>query len=93
MRRPTRREGTRRRTAGVAARHGVTPAQVAIAWVLAQGDDIVPIPGTKRRHYLDENLAAVELKLSSGNLAELNALAALTSGDRYGAQAAKFVER
>jgi aryl-alcohol dehydrogenase-like predicted oxidoreductase len=47
---------------GIAQRRGVTPAQLALAWVLAQGDDIVPIPGTKRRKYLEENIAAVELQ-------------------------------
>ena len=45
----------------IAAEKGVTPAQIAIAWVLAQGDDIVPIPGTKRRKYLDENVAALDV--------------------------------
>jgi aryl-alcohol dehydrogenase-like predicted oxidoreductase len=49
----------------------VTVAQLALAWVLAQGEDIVPIPGTKRRRWLRENIAASQLALSSDDLAEL----------------------
>jgi len=67
----------------VAARHGGTPAQVALAWLLAQGQDIVPIPGTRRRSYLDQNLDALELKLTAGDLAELDTLAGRVAGDRY----------
>jgi len=55
----------------VAAAHKATPAQVALAWVLAQGEDIVPIPGTKRRSYLEQNAAAVELRLSAAEIAQL----------------------
>ena len=51
---------------------GVTPAQLAVAWLLAQGDDIVPIPGTKRRRYLEENVAALELRLSPEDLAAID---------------------
>ena len=68
-----------------AAEIGCTPAQLALAWVLAQGDDIVPIPGTKRRRYLDENIGALAIRLSSTQLAALDAefpLAA-AAGDRY----------
>jgi aryl-alcohol dehydrogenase-like predicted oxidoreductase len=50
---------------------GVTPSQLAIAWVLAQGDDVVPIPGTKRRRYLEENLGALEVELTPGDLAAI----------------------
>jgi aryl-alcohol dehydrogenase-like predicted oxidoreductase len=57
----------------IAQRLGATPSQLAIAWVLAQGPDIVPIPGTKRRRYLDENVAAAGLTLDAGVLAELEA--------------------
>ncbi len=69
----------------IAAARGCTPAQVALAWVLAQGEDIVPIPGTKQRRYVQENIAAVEVELDE---AELNRLAeafplGVTSGDRY----------
>jgi aryl-alcohol dehydrogenase-like predicted oxidoreductase len=65
----------------IAATHDATPGQVALAWLLAQGDDIVPIPGTKRRRYLEENLAALSLTLAPD---EIDRLAALRpSGDRY----------
>jgi aryl-alcohol dehydrogenase-like predicted oxidoreductase len=77
----------------VAARHRATPAQVALAWVLGQGNDVVPIPGTKRRQYLDENLGAVEVKLDSSDLADLNPLASIVSGERYATHAAKLAER
>jgi aryl-alcohol dehydrogenase-like predicted oxidoreductase len=50
---------------------GVTPSQLAIAWVLAQGDDVVPIPGTKRRRYLEENLGALEVELTAEDLAAI----------------------
>jgi aryl-alcohol dehydrogenase-like predicted oxidoreductase len=64
---------------------GCTPAQIALAWVLAQGDDIVPIPGTKRRRYLQENAAAVELSLNAEQLARLDMAfpAEAASGRRY----------
>ncbi|MEO8052371.1 MAG: aldo/keto reductase [Acidobacteriota bacterium] len=67
------------------AKRGVTPAQLALAWVLAQGEDIIPIPGTKRRKYLEENVAALEITLSGAELQELNALfpAGVTAGTRY----------
>ena len=48
------------------------PSQLALAWVLAQGDDVVPIPGTKRRKYLEENAAAVDLELDSNEIRQLN---------------------
>ena len=56
----------------VAARHGATPAQVALAWVLAAAPDAVPIPGTKRRTYLDDNLGAVNVHLTAEDMAELD---------------------
>lgn len=64
---------------------GCTPAQLALAWVLAQGEDIVPIPGTKRTQYLDENLAAADLVLDPGVLARISdALPpGVAQGDRY----------
>lgn len=77
----------------VAARLGVTPAQVAIAWVLGQGQDIVPIPGTKRRKYLDENLDAAALTLGASDRAQLDDLAGMVSGDRYLPWMMKLVER
>src|SRR6266545_6481592 len=57
----------------IAAEKGVTPAQLAIAWVLAQGDDLVPIPGTKRRTYLEQNAAAVNVELTEDELRRIDA--------------------
>jgi aryl-alcohol dehydrogenase-like predicted oxidoreductase len=69
----------------MAARRGATPAQLALAWVLAQGQDIIPIPGTKRRKYLEENIAAVTLVLSEAEVQELSAAfpVGATAGSRY----------
>jgi len=67
----------------VAAAHGATPAQVALAWVAGQGGDIVPIPGTKRRRYLDENVAAAAVHLTAAELADLAAAGARVQGDRH----------
>jgi aryl-alcohol dehydrogenase-like predicted oxidoreductase len=69
----------------LAARIGCTPGQLALAWVLAQGNDIVPIPGTKRRVYLEENVRALDLSLSKDQLAELDAIFPIgaASGTRY----------
>jgi aryl-alcohol dehydrogenase-like predicted oxidoreductase len=67
----------------IAAEKGVTPAQLAIAWLLAQGDDIVPIPGTKRRTYLEQNAAAVEVELTADDLARIDAELPETVGERY----------
>jgi aryl-alcohol dehydrogenase-like predicted oxidoreductase len=66
----------------LAARKGATPGQIALAWVLAQGDDIVAIPGTKRQRYLEENVAAADVTLDGGDLAWLADLGT-ASGDRY----------
>jgi aryl-alcohol dehydrogenase-like predicted oxidoreductase len=66
----------------VAASVGATPAQVALAWLLAQGDDIAPIPGTKRVEYLEENVGADALVLSEAQVQALSALPA-AAGDRY----------
>jgi len=59
----------------IAAEKGCTPAQLALAWVLAQGDDIVPIPGTKRRTYLDQNLGALDVKLTAADLKRIEEMA------------------
>ena len=69
----------------IAATLGCTPGQLALAWVLAQGDDIVPIPGTKRRPYLEENAAAVDVTLSAEVLADIDAIfpAGVAAGLRY----------
>jgi aryl-alcohol dehydrogenase-like predicted oxidoreductase len=77
----------------VATRRAATPAQVALAWVLAQGTDVVPIPGTRRRKRLDENLDAVDLVLAPEDLAELEPLAARVAGDRYQPALMATVER
>ncbi len=58
----------------LAAARGCTPGQLALAWVLAQGEDIVPIPGTKRRGYLEDNLGALDVRLDAGELAALDAV-------------------
>ena len=69
----------------IAAEKGVTASQLALAWVLAQGPDVVPIPGTKRVSYLEENTAAAELDLTTDDLARLDEAAPVgaTAGDRY----------
>ena len=66
----------------IAEAKGVTSAQLALAWVLSRGDDIVPIPGTKRRTYLEQNAAAADIELTSDELAELDSLGE-AAGDRY----------
>jgi len=77
----------------IAARHRVTPAQLALAWVLAQGEDIVPIPGTKRRAFVEENLAAAALGLSRADIAQIEAAAPreAVAGTRYADMS--FVDR
>ena len=69
----------------VAEEKGVTPGQLALAWVLAQGEEIVPIPGTKRRSYLEENAAATGVRLTPEELARIDAVAPVGAGagDRY----------
>ena len=67
----------------LAAEKGITPAQLAIAWVLAQGDDLVPIPGTKRRSYLEQNAAAVDVELTDEDLARIDAELPEAAGERY----------
>jgi aryl-alcohol dehydrogenase-like predicted oxidoreductase len=72
---------------------GVTPGQLALAWVLAQGEDVVPIPGTKRRGYLEENVTAATIRLSAEELAALDDVApvGVAAGDRYPAEGMKRV--
>jgi aryl-alcohol dehydrogenase-like predicted oxidoreductase len=69
----------------IARRKGCTPAQLALAWLLRQGDDIVPIPGTKQRRYLDENLASLDIELTPSDLEEIEEVApkGAAAGDRY----------
>ena len=71
------------KVAEIAEAKGCTPAQLALAWVLAQGDDIVPIPGTKRRKYLEQNAAAVDVELTAEDLARIDAELPSAAGDRY----------
>jgi aryl-alcohol dehydrogenase-like predicted oxidoreductase len=73
------------RVGEIAAEKEVTPGQLALAWVLAQGEDLVPIPGTKRIRYLEENVAAAEVKLSEEDLQRIDEAAprGSTAGDRY----------
>ncbi len=73
------------RVEAMAGEKGVTPGQLALAWVLARGEDVVPIPGTKHLEYLEEDLAALEVDLSEADLARLDELApkGATAGDRY----------
>jgi aryl-alcohol dehydrogenase-like predicted oxidoreductase len=77
----------------IAREKGCLPSQLALAWGLAQGNDIVPIPGTKRRRYLEQNAAAVELKLNAADLERLNAVfpAGAASGPRYPEHMMKLV--
>ena len=77
------------------AHKGVSAGQIALAWLLHKGDDIVPIPGTKRRRYLEENVAAAEVRLSSAEMAQLDAALApeKVSGPRYAPAQAAQVDR
>jgi aryl-alcohol dehydrogenase-like predicted oxidoreductase len=79
----------------LASAKGATPAQVALAWLLAQGVDIVPIPGTKRRRYLEENAAATDLQLSPAELQQLEDAAprGQTAGPRYGERMMALLDR
>lgn len=79
----------------IAAPHGATAGQVALAWLLQIRDDVVPIPGTKRRRYLEENLGADQLVLSAEDIARLDAALRdhAVSGDRYGSAALAMVDR
>jgi aryl-alcohol dehydrogenase-like predicted oxidoreductase len=67
----------------IAEEKGITPAQLALAWVLAQGDDIVPIPGTKRRKYLEDNAGAADVELSEEDLGRIEEELPEVSGERY----------
>ncbi|MCA1619067.1 MAG: aldo/keto reductase [Acidobacteria bacterium] len=79
----------------LASEKGCQPSQLAIAWVLAQGRDVVPIPGTKRRTYLEENLGALEVELSAEELARIEEFlsSASVAGERYPEQSMRSVER
>ncbi|MBO4253655.1 aldo/keto reductase [Streptomyces griseorubiginosus] len=77
----------------IAAEKDVTPAQLAIAWVLAQGEDLVPIPGTKRRTYLEQNAAAVDIALTKDDLARIEAELPAVAGERYDEAGMRSVNR
>jgi aryl-alcohol dehydrogenase-like predicted oxidoreductase len=81
------------RLTALAAARGVTAGQLALAWVQHQGDDVVPIPGTKRRKYLEENVAAAELALTADDLAAIAGTIDAVAGDRYNPEMRKFVGR
>ena len=83
------------RVRAIAERRGVKPGQLALAWVLAKGNDVVPIPGTKRRKYLEENAAAAEIRLTPGEVAELEAAVPQNEvvGERYAAAHMKAIDR
>ena len=84
-----------REVEAMANEKGCTTAQLALAWVLAQGEDIVPIPGTKRRKYLDENIAALDVELTSDDLNRLDEILppGAAAGERYHARGMETVHR
>ncbi|HLJ49966.1 MAG TPA: aldo/keto reductase [Bryobacteraceae bacterium] len=79
----------------IAERRGVKPGQLALAWVLSKGDDVIPIPGTKRRTYLEENAAAVQIKLTPAEVAELEAAVPMSEvvGERYTPASMQVIDR
>jgi aryl-alcohol dehydrogenase-like predicted oxidoreductase len=79
----------------LAGKKDATPSQLALAWLLARGDDVVPIPGTKRRSFLEENVGAVRVKLAPAELAGLDALlpGGKAAGERYNPQMARYIDR
>lgn len=84
-----------REIGAIAAEKGCTPAQLALAWVLAQGHDLVPIPGTKRRRYLDENVAALDVTLTADELARIDDVVppGVAAGTRYAAPQMQLLGR
>ncbi len=77
----------------LAAARGVSSGQIALAWVLHQGQDMVPIPGTKRRGYLEQNMAAADIALSAAEMAQLEQALAHTAGPRYSPERMAAVDR
>src|SRR5690606_10071773 len=84
-----------RHVEAMAREKGVTPAQLALAWVLARGEDVVPIPGTKRVAYLEQNVAATEVSLSAEDLQRLDDVfpTGAASGARYAEYSMNLVHR
>src|SRR5438270_8677091 len=77
----------------IAKRKAATPGQVALAWLLSRGEDVVPIPGTKRRKYLEENVAAADVVLTVADLAQLEAALPPTAGPRYSERQMADIDR
>jgi aryl-alcohol dehydrogenase-like predicted oxidoreductase len=79
----------------LAREKGCSPAQLALAWVIAQGEDLVPIPGTKRRQYLEENVGALDVGLTSDELRRIDEMfpVGVTAGPRYPVQTMGTVNR
>jgi aryl-alcohol dehydrogenase-like predicted oxidoreductase len=79
----------------LARRKGATPGQVALAWLLHRGEDIVPIPGTKRRSFLEENVGALALALTAEDMAVLDSVlpGGKAFGDRYAPSMGRFIDR
>jgi len=82
-----------RRLEELAATKGCTPAQLALAWLVAQGEDVIPIPGSTRAERVEENAAAARIPLTPEELQSLNAVGSLVSGSRYAEAAMKAVNR
>jgi diketogulonate reductase-like aldo/keto reductase len=78
---------------GLGCRKGCTPAQLALAWLLSRGDDVVPIPGSTRVERVEENAAAVDVVLTPEDVAALDALGPTVAGDRYAEGGMKAVNR
>ena len=76
----------------VAARRGAEPAQVALAWVLGRGEDVVSIPGTTKARHLDSNVSALDVELDAADLAELDRLATQVQGERYNEMGMRAIE-
>ena len=81
--------------AGYAASRGCTPAQLAIAWVIAKSDNVIPIPGTKRRAYLEQNAGAADVELSDKDLTEIEKIVSSypNIGPRYSTRENKFLKK
>ena len=79
----------------IATEHGATPAQISLSWVLAQGDDVVPIPGTRRIRFLEENVGALDVELTPAELARIDQVipSGAASGERYAPHALRAVNR
>jgi aryl-alcohol dehydrogenase-like predicted oxidoreductase len=77
----------------MAGERGVTAAQLALAWVLAQGNDVVPIPGARKIPHLEDNVAAADIALSDDDIARIGSVMADVQGERYGQREAALIDR